>query len=63
MGRVTVMPVRKKYSLLRDKYFCKDSRIRYLRRKCLNMLSELGYIKECNKFPCAVLNIADAVAS
>ena len=33
-------PDRKKYSLLRDKYFNKDSKIRYLHSKLLNMRSE-----------------------
>ena len=56
-------PDRKKYSLLRDKYFCKDSRIRYLHWKSLNMSSEWGNIKECNKYMRAVLNICGCVAS
>ena len=34
------MPDRKKYSLLRDTYFCEDSRIHYLHSKSLNMRSE-----------------------
>ena len=42
---------RKKHSLLRDKYFCEDSRICYLHWKSLNMCSEWGNIKECNKYP------------
>ena len=33
-------PGRKKYSLLRDKYFCEDSRIHYLHSKSMNMRSE-----------------------
>ena len=49
-------PDRKKYSLLKDKYFCKDSRICYFRSKSLNMRSEWGNIKECNKNPRAILN-------
>ena len=36
---------RKKYSLLRVKYFCEDSRIYYLSSKSLNMRSEWGNIK------------------
>ena len=51
------LPDRKKYSLLKDKYFRKDSWIRYLHSKSLNMLSEWGNIKECNKYPRAILNI------
>ena len=50
-------PDRKKYSLLRDKYFREDSRICYLHWKSLNMRSEWGNIKEYNKYPCVVLNI------
>ena len=38
-------PNRKKYSLLRDKYFREDSRIRYLRWKSLNTRSEWENIK------------------
>ena len=51
------VPDRKKYSLLRDKYVCEDSRISYLRLKSLNKHSEWGNIKECNKYRCAILNI------
>ena len=50
-------PDRKNYSLLRDKYFRKDSRISYLHWKSLNMHSECGNIKEGNKYLCAILNI------
>ena len=49
-------PDRKKYSLLKDKYFREDSRIRYFHSKSLNMHSELGNIKGCNKNPRAILN-------
>ena len=50
-------PDRKKYSLLNYKYFREDSRICYFRSKSLNMHSEWGNIKECNKNPRAVQNI------
>ena len=52
-----IRPYRKKYSLIRDKYFCEDSRIHYLHWKSWNMHSEWGNIKECNKHPLAILNI------
>ena len=42
---------RKKYSLLRDKYFLENIRICYFCSKSLNMRSEWGCIKECNKYP------------
>ena len=54
-------PDRKTYSLLRDKYFCEDSRICYLRLKSFNMRSEWGNIKECNKYPRTILNIRGRV--
>ena len=50
-------PDRKKYSFQKDKYFREDSRIGYLCRKSLNMRSEWRNIKECNKYPRAILNI------
>ena len=50
-------PDRKKYSLLKDKYFCEGSRIRYFRSKSLNMRSECENVKECNKNLGAILNI------
>ena len=51
------LPDRKKYSLLKDKYFRKESRICYLISKFLNMHSEWGNIKGCNKKPHEILNI------
>ena len=51
------VPEWEKYSLLRDKYVREDSRISYLRLKSLNKRSERGNIKECNKYPHAILNI------
>ena len=50
-------PHRKKYWLLRGKYFREDSRIRYLCSKYLNMRIEWENIKDCNKYPCEILNI------
>ena len=50
-------PGRKKYSLLRDKYFQEDSRNSYFHSKYLNMRSEWENIKECDKYPHAILNI------
>ena len=45
------------YSLLKDKYFRKYSRIRYFCSKSLNTRSEWKNIKECNKYPRAILYI------
>ena len=50
-------PVRQKYSLQIGKYFYEDSRISYFSSKSLNMFSEGGNIKECYKYPRAILNI------
>ena len=50
-------PDKKKYSLLKDKYFREDSRIRYFRSKSLNMRSEYRNIKECKKNLHAIPNI------
>ena len=38
--KCTLNPERKKYSLLRDKYFCKYSKVSYFCSKSLNMRSE-----------------------
>ena len=47
----------KKYSLLKDEYIREDRRIRYFHSKSLNMRSEWGNIKECNKNLRVILNI------
>ena len=57
MALLVCWPDRKKYSLLRDKYFQEDSRICYSRLISFIMCSEWGNIKECNKSPLASLNI------
>ena len=57
IGTMIVQIGKSTYSLLRDKYFREDSRICYLYRKFLNMRSEWGNSKECNKYLQAILNI------
>ena len=59
-------PDRKKYSLLKDKYFCEDSSIRYLRSKIFEYGQWMRVIKYPSaikiqsgaiKYPSAILNI------
>ena len=56
-------PDRKKYSLLRDKYFREDSRIRYLWSKSINMNNEWENIKELIIIRTQFLISVDTVAS